>query len=379
MDFRGAQGHSAPMDVRDFDYDLPDAAVAQRPVEPRDMARLLVHGRADGRTRHRHIMDLVDELAPGDLLVANDTRVLPARVLARRASGGRVELLFLEPCPRSDEPRAWRAMVKPARKLSPGEVLSVEAPRAGLRPGGGAAPVARALEREGDGAVWHVVLERTGEEPCEAAGSTVEDLLGEFGGMPLPPYITRGLEAADTESYQTLFASAPGAVAAPTAGLHFTPRLLAALEARGVERATATLHVGAGTFLPVTAERVEEHVMHEERYELTEVACDAITRTRARGGRVVAVGTTSVRVLESCADEQGLLRPGVGRTQLFLVPGAEFRVVDALLTNFHLPRSTLLMLVSAFAGRERVLGLYAEALREGYRFYSYGDAMLLLP
>ena len=196
--------------------------------------------------------------------------------------------------------------------------------------------------------------------------------------MPLPPYISRAPEASDAERYQTRYAREPGAVAAPTAGLHFTDRLLAALAERGVERASVTLHVGAGTFLPVTVERVEEHRMHSERYVLSPEACAAVARAKARGGRIIAVGTTSVRVLESCAQPDGTLAPGAGRTDIFLTPGSEFRVVDGLLTNFHLPKSTLLMLVSAFAGRERVLALYREALAEGYRFYSYGDAMLLL-
>jgi S-adenosylmethionine:tRNA ribosyltransferase-isomerase len=220
--------------------------------------------------------------------------------------------------------------------------------------------------------VWSVALEAEGRD------APVEALLAEVGAVPLPPYITRPVEAADSERYPTVFARVDGAVAAPTAGLHFTPGLLAALERRGIERTTVTLHVGAGTFLPVTARRVEEHVMHAERYVLTAEACAAIARTKARGGRVIAVGTTSVRVLESCARADGSLAPGEGQTRLFLVPGAEFRVVDGLLTNFHLPGSTLLMLVAAFAGRERVLRLYREAIAHDYRFYSYGDAMLLL-
>jgi len=367
------------MDVGDFSFELPPGAIAVRPAEPRDSARLLVHRLAASSTRHATIRDLVDELRAGDLLIVNDTRVIPARVLARRLSGGRVECLFLEPAPTEGEPRAWRALVRPARKLAPGECLTLDASGA-LR--------VRAVEREGEGAAWRVVLEPHGNSgrSVEVGGDgeaseppSVEALLEQVGSMPLPPYIDRPADAADSESYQTLFAAAPGAVAAPTAGLHFTDTLLAALEARGVERATVTLHVGAGTFLPVTAEKVSEHVMHEERYALSAATCAAVARTRARGGRVIAVGTTSVRVLESCVDAEGVLRPGAGRTRLFLVPGSRLRVVDGLMTNFHLPRSTLLMLVAAFAGRERVLGLYAEALARGYRFYSYGDAMLLMP
>jgi S-adenosylmethionine:tRNA ribosyltransferase-isomerase len=378
MDTAPAELHRSRMHVRDFEFELPPEAIATRPAEPRDAARLLVHtlggaavGAAADEIRHRRIMDLPTELQAGDLLVVNDTRVLPARVHARRASGGRVELLFLEARPSAAEPRAWRALVKPARKLAPGERLAVEVPEERAVE---SAPqvVVRALEREGDGAVWSVALEAEGRDVPVMA------LLAEVGAVPLPPYITRAVEAADSERYQTLFARVPGAVAAPTAGLHFTSRVVEALERRGIERTTVTLHVGAGTFLPVTAERVEDHVMHDERYVLSAAACDAVARTKARGGRVIAVGTTSVRVLESCARADGSLVPGEGRTRLFLVPGAEFRVVDGLLTNFHLPGSTLLMLVAAFAGRERVLALYHEALAEGYRFYSYGDAMLLL-
>lgn len=362
MDRARPARQSPGVHVRDFHYELPTTAIATHPCEPRDAARLLVH-EPDGAgvTRHRHVRDLPDELRAGDLLVLNDTRVLPARVLATRRSGGRVECLFLEPAPEvhAEAPRAWRALVKPARKLAPDERLDA-----------GRGVTVRAVSREGESAVWWVCLERAPGEPTEA-------LLAEVGAMPLPPYIDRPAEDVDSERYQTVYARVPGAVAAPTAGLHFTPELLAALAERGVERTTVTLHVGAGTFLPVTAERVEDHVMHEERYELTAEACAAIARTRARGGRVVAVGTTSVRVLESCADADGGLAPGTGRTQLFLVPGAKFRVVDGLMTNFHLPGSTLLMLVSAFVGRERILGLYADAVQRGYRFYSYGDAQLL--
>jgi len=380
MDTARAAPHRSGMHVRDFEFELPTEAIATRPAEPRDAARLLVHdlgAETDGQTvgadltRHRRVVDLPSELRPGDLLVVNDTRVLPARVHARRASGGRVELLFLEARPSADEPRAWRALVKPARKLVPGERLAVEGTD-GRATDGAQRVVVRALERDGDGAVWSVALEAEGRDV------PVEALLAEVGAVPLPPYITRAVEAADSERYQTLFARVPGAIAAPTAGLHFTPGLVAALAERGVERTTVTLHVGAGTFLPVTAERVEDHVMHDERYVLPAEACTAIARTKARGGRVIAVGTTSVRVLESCARADGSLVPGEGRTRLFLVPGAEFRVVDGLLTNFHLPGSTLLMLVAAFAGRERVLALYRAALAQGYRFYSYGDAMLLL-
>ena len=354
------------MKVSDFDYALPSERIATHPVEPRDAARLFVHRRADDRSEHRRVRDLPELLAPGDLLVVNDTRVRSARLLGSRASGGAVELLLLD----RDAEGRWRSLVKPAGRLRPGERLELE----------GGALHAR-LERRARGAggelapEWWLVLEGDGDP---------EQLVERHGRMPLPPYIlrARGAEAerdADREAYQTVFARARGAVAAPTAGLHFTPELLARLAARGVERASVTLHVGLGTFQPVSVEDTGAHRMHSERFELPPETVRAVEAARARGGRVVAVGTTSVRVLESCANDAGRLRAGAGETALFLTPGARFRVVDALLTNFHLPRSTLLMLVSAFAGRERVLRLYAEAIERGYRFYSYGDAQLHLP
>jgi len=350
--------------VSDFHYTLPSERIAQEPVSPRDAARLLVHRVSADSSRHRRVRELGAELEAGDLLVLNDTRVLPARLFARRGSGGVVELLFLEPVAGG----GWRALVRPAKKLRPGEELSIDG---GL--------LARAVEREGEGPTWIVEF----ADP-EAPERSVVELLEEAGRMPLPPYIGRDREGdprdpTDRRRYQTVYAREPGAVAAPTAGLHFTAELLEALEARGIERATVTLHVGLGTFQPVSVEEVDEHEMHAESYRLDAEAAGAITRCRARGGRVVAVGTTSVRVLESCADAGGKLSPGSGRTRLFIHPGYRFRVIDGLLTNFHLPASTLLMLVSAFAGRERVLELYAQALRRDYRFYSYGDAMLLLP
>jgi len=369
--------------VLDFDYELPEGSIAQAPCAERDAARLLVHSKAAGETRHLRVRDLPALLEPGDLVVRNDTRVLPARLLARRASGGKVELLFLEPEPSSaprPDPRPWRAFANPGRKLRAGELLSV-APGLDLR--------LLRREREPDGTPrmeWIVELvPGAGPRP-------VEELLAEHGDMPLPPYVRRAREtepepgsaegaaqrARDAERYQTIYATRPGAVAAPTAGLHFTPELFARLAERGVETTSLTLHVGPGTFRPVEVEAVDEHRMHAERFELPPQAVEAIGRARERGGRVVAVGTTSVRVLEAVA-ARGPLAPCAGETDLFLRPGSPFRVVDALLTNFHLPRSTLLMLVSAFAGRERVLALYREAIERRYRFYSYGDAMLVLP
>lgn len=355
------------MKVAAFDYALPRERIAQLPVEPRDAARMFVHARAANASEHARVSELDRILAPGDLLVVNDTRVLAARLFGRRASGGAVELTLLERTPDG----LWRALVRPAAKLEPGERLELEH--------GALVAHMRERRRGPDGELepeWRLELEsREGE---------LEAALERHGHMPLPPYVQRARGedargALDRERYQTVFARVPGAVAAPTAGLHFTPELFERLAARGVERASVTLHVGEGTFRPVAAEDTERHVMHAERYELSHACVQAVERCRARGGRVVAVGTTSVRVLESCAGEDGALRPGAGETRLFLEPGSRFSVVDALLTNFHLPRSTLLMLVCAFAGRERTLELYAEAIAREYRFYSYGDAMLLLP
>ncbi|NOT31647.1 MAG: tRNA preQ1(34) S-adenosylmethionine ribosyltransferase-isomerase QueA [Planctomycetes bacterium] len=354
------------MKLSDFDYELPAERVAQRPTELRDRARLFVHERASDQSYHREMRDLAAFLRPGDLMVVNDTRVLPARLFARRASGGRIELLLLEPA--TSAPLAWTALVRPARRLSCGERLNLEgAPyRVHL--------VARASNHDGGaGMEWTVQLEAAPGVPIDPMTA-----MERAGHIPLPPYVQRSADGLDAARYQTVYASEPGAVAAPTAGLHFTPELLAHLAESGIERAALTLHVGPGTFQPVKCDDIEQHPMHAERYVLQAETVASVRRTRARAGRVVAVGTTAVRVLESCVGQDGELAAGRGSTRLFLHPGARFRVVDALLTNFHLPRSTLLMLVCAFAGRERVLRLYAEAIARGYRFYSYGDAMLLL-
>jgi S-adenosylmethionine:tRNA ribosyltransferase-isomerase len=347
--------------VAEFDYSLPEGAIAQEPASPRDAARLLVHDVARDRTEHARVRELDRWLRAGDLLVVNDTRVRNARLVGRRASGGAVELLLLEALERPGA-TLWRALLRPAAKLKPGERIELE---------GGA--LAARMEERGEGGEWRLRLEAPGP---------LEEAIERAGRAPLPPYIRRprgedALRERDRAWYQTPFARELGAVAAPTAGLHFTPELLERLERAGVERAAVTLHVGEGTFQPVTAADTREHRMHAERYLLPEATAEAVERCRARGGRVVAVGTTSVRTLETCAAGGGTVRAAAGETRLFLEPGARFRVVDALLTNFHLPRSTLLMLVSAFAGRERVLRLYREALEQGYRFYSYGDAMLL--
>jgi S-adenosylmethionine:tRNA ribosyltransferase-isomerase len=339
-----------------FDYELPADRIAQHPAPRRDDARLLVLGRVAGEPVHRSFRDVPEILRAGDLLVYNDTKVVPARISGRKPSGGRVELLLLE----RDADGAWCCLIDVARKPALGARLELD--------GGIAAEV---VGRSGD--VWRVRIDET--------SGKVEDVLDRVGRMPLPPYVRREggrHEDLDRERYQTVYARHAGAVAAPTAGLHFTPEILERLRRAGIEQAFVTLHVGAGTFRPVRTERVDDHRMESERYVLPEETAEAIAAVRRREGRVVAVGTTVVRVLESCAREREVI-PGAGRTDLFLRPGHRFRVVDGLVTNFHLPRSTLLMLVCAFAGRERVLAAYREAVASGYRFYSYGDAMLVLP
>lgn len=336
------------MRTADFDFELPPESIAQHAV-PRGESRLLVLDR-EGPERHRTVRDLPALLRPGDLLVLNDTRVIPARLFGRRAGGGRIELLLVE---RTGE-REWDALAKPGRRARPGTVIELE------------------------GLTAEVVDKREDGRHRLRFSEPIEPHLDRLGHIPLPPYIQRPDSSEDRERYQTVFARRPGAIAAPTAGLHFSEELLRGIAAAGVETATVTLHVGIGTFKPVAVERIEEHRMDSERYEVPEAAAEALRRVRAQDGRVVAVGTTVVRTLESAALASGAgeVRPGEGSTALFITPGFRFQVVDALLTNFHLPRSTLLMLVSAFAGRERVLAAYAEAVREGYRFYSYGDAML---
>ncbi len=336
--------------TRDFDYELPASSIAQEPA-PRGESRLLVLDRG-GSERHARVRDLPRLLRAGDLLVVNDTRVIPARLFGRRAAGGgRIELLLVE---RLSE-REWSALVKLGKRARPGTAIE-------LAPG---------LDAE--------VVDKDEEGRYRLRFSApVEPHLERLGHVPLPPYIHRPDTPEDRERYQTVYARSPGAIAAPTAGLHFSEELLREIEEAGVPIARVTLHVGIGTFKPVTAERIADHRMDRERYEIGEEAAAAIRRTRERGSRVVAVGTTVVRTLESAAlAGGGEVRAGAGATQLFITPGFRFQVVDALLTNFHLPRSTLLMLVSAFAGRERILAAYEEAIRAGYRFYSYGDAMLV--
>ncbi len=342
------------MKPSDFDYELPEERIAQEPVTPRDASRLLVL-RPDGRREHRIFSELDRLLSPGDLLVFNDTKVLPARLVGRKETGGRVELLLCEPL-EGGLGRRWRAMGQASKPIREGSAVAFD----GLS--------ARILAAEGEG-FYEVLLDREGD--------ALEAALSRAGKIPLPPYVRREPGPLDRERYQTIWAREPGSAAAPTAGLHFTEPLLARLEARGVRRTALTLHVGPGTFLPVRVEDVEEHRMHAERYEVPAAAAAEIAACRERGGRVVAVGTTTVRTLESAFDGERVVA-GPGRTALFVRPGHAFRTVDALVTNFHLPRSTLLMLACAFGGTERVLAAYGDAVSRGYRFFSYGDAMLLI-
>ena len=360
----GAASHPDPADqwLSNYGFDLPEAAIAQRPVEPRHAARLLVVQPQAG-AQHRRVWDLAASLEAGDLLVVNDTRVLQARLAARRASGGAVELLVLEP---QGEGR-WCCLAKPAKKLRPGDWLTVEAP--------GQPPLALqvlALDPSTGG--------RLVQFPADCIDAVaLEPLLLRYGAIPLPPYIHQH-SASDSERYQTRYATKPGAVAAPTAGLHLSDALLAELEARGVELARVTLHVGLGTFRPVETEDLSQLELHSEWVEVTPALVAAVAACRARGGRVIAVGTTSVRSLEAVAAlHGGQLAPHRGPVNLVIQPGYRFAVVQGLLTNFHLPNSSLLLLVSALIGRKRLLDLYAEAISEGYRFFSYGDAMWIDP
>jgi len=333
----------------DFNYELPEELIAQQPLAERSASRLLTLDGASGAIADRLIRDLPALLAPGDLLVFNDTRVIPARLFALKDTGGRVELLLERPL----DGMAALVHARASKPLRPAMLLHSR---------GG--PI-RILERRGD--LWVVEL------PEAALG-----FFEHYGQMPLPPYIRRDPDAADATRYQSVFARRHGAVAAPTASLHFDDALLAALDARRVQRAFVTLHVGAGTFQPVRTDAVGAHVMHAEFVEVGADACAAVAAARARGARIVAVGTTVVRALESAAGG-GTLAPYLGDSSLFIVPGFRFRVVDAMVTNFHLPESTLLMLVSAFAGREAVLAAYRHAVSSQYRFFSYGDAMFVTP
>jgi S-adenosylmethionine:tRNA ribosyltransferase-isomerase len=357
-----------------YDYHLPEGYIAQAPAVPRDSSRLLV---VNHRSHHNHAVfrDLSTWLKPGDLLVMNNTRVIPARLYGRKTSGLPVEVLLLEPQP---EPNRWLALVKPGRRLKPGAQILFGHPGSELFPGVSPAPP----PEPGNAVLSAKVVATdppTGGRFLEfevPSSHTLEDLLAHLGQVPLPPYISE--TEAEPEQYQTVYAAEPGAVAAPTAGLHFTPELLTQLSKLGIEQAFLTLHIGVGTFRPVEAEVITDHQMHAEWFELSAETVAKIRETKAKGGRVIAVGTTVVRSLEGAA-QSGQLQPYKGKTNLFIYPGYRWQVVDGLITNFHLPRSSLMMLVSAMIGRERLLQLYQVAVDQKYRFYSFGDAMLILP
>jgi len=342
--------------LADFDYHLPPNRVAHQPARPRDAARML-HIRPDSLA-DLTIRDLSGLLRSGDMLVANDTKVFPAQLQARSGNAS-VGITLDRPCPDG----TWKALARNSRRLMPGDTLTIE---------GTANLTAQVSEKSADGSIALIF---------NKAGDALMQAFDQAGALALPPYITRpaGPTPEDAFDYQTVFARHQGAVAAPTAGLHFTPALLADLAQAGIGRVTVTLHVGIGTFLPVRVDRVTDHRMHAERGEITAAAAAAINEARRNGGRVIAVGTTSLRLLESAAQQDDTIQPFHGETDLFILPGYRFRVVDRLLTNFHLPRSTLLMLVSAFAGRERIKSAYAHAIEAGYRFHSYGDACFLEP
>ena len=341
------------MDLHDFYYELPRELIAQDPLEDRSGSRLLVLNRSTGETEHHIFREIREYLRPGDCLVVNDTKVIPARLIgSREGTGAKIEVLLLKR--RADD--VWETLVKPGKKARPGVRLCF-----------------------GDGLLRGEVLEvvEDGNRLIRFTYEGIfEEILDRLGQMPLPPYITHQLK--DRNRYQTVYAKHDGSAAAPTAGLHFTPELLDEIRKKGVQIAHVTLHVGLGTFRPVKVEAIEDHHMHSEFYVVEEEQARIINETRAGGGRIIAVGTTSCRTLESAADEDGVLRAGSGWTDIFIYPGYEFRLTDCLITNFHLPESTLLMLVSALAGRERILKAYEEAVKERYRFFSFGDAMFII-
>ncbi|WP_425052526.1 tRNA preQ1(34) S-adenosylmethionine ribosyltransferase-isomerase QueA [Psychromarinibacter sp. S121] len=349
------------MKLSDFDFDLPDDLIATRPARPRSSARLLVAG--PDWTEDGHVYDLTRWLQPGDRLVLNDTKVIPARLFGARTretgqgpATAKIEATLVEPTPSG----TWQALIKPLRKVAEGEEITFSD------------TLSARLVTKGEG---------MGELAFNLSGDDFDAALAEAGAMPLPPYIAakRPADEADREDYQTVWAERSGAVAAPTASLHFDEPLLAALVERGVEFTHVTLHVGAGTFLPVKVDDVSQHKMHAEWGEVSEKAAAEIAATKAAGGRVIPVGTTALRLIETAARDTGAIAPWTGDTDIFIRPGFDFRVADALMTNFHLPKSTLLMLVSALMGRDRILDIYDHAVRGGYRFFSYGDASLLLP
>lgn len=336
------------MKTADFDYHLPESSIAQTPAEPRDSSRLLVLNRATGHIEHRIFREIGDYLHPGDLLVINQTRVIPARLAAHKDTGGKVELLLL----RREDDCTWECLV------------------------GGKGMNRGRRVRLADGLGGEIVDVLDGSRRRVRFDEPVESHLPSDGVMPLPPYIREELK--DPERYQTVYAKTPGSAAAPTAGLHFTPHLMDSLREKGIRFAEVTLHVGLDTFAPVTEDDPRQHTIHTEWCELSDATARLINETKAAGGRVIGVGTTSVRTLESAADGLGRVRPISGPTSIYILPGYEYKAVDAIITNFHLPKSTLIMMISAFAGREMVLRTYETAVREGYRFYSFGDAMLIV-
>ncbi len=337
----------------DYLYDLPEELIAQTPVDNRETSRLLVYDRKSATEHHKSFKDILEFLRRGDVLVVNDTRVIPARMYVKRQTGGQTEVLLL----REVEPATWECLVRPAKRIRTGEILEAEGDR-----------TLEVLE-EGDEGKRIIRF---------APADGFQEWLERIGEPPLPPYIRRAPEREDWDRYQTVYAKNNGAVAAPTAGLHFTEELLDKLRNMGVNVVSLTLHVGIGTFRPVSVENILEHKMDAEVYEVSSETAAAINDARKNGGRIFAVGTTVVRTLETLGDDNGMLRPGTGETSIFIHPPYEYKMVDALITNFHLPGSTLIMLVSALAGRENVLKLYREAVERKYRFFSYGDAMLIL-
>ncbi len=341
------------MNINDFDYYLPEELIAQTPLKNRTASRLLVVNRKDGSTEHKSFSDITNYIKPGDCLVLNNTRVIPARLLGNRENtGGAVELLLL----RQVEGDVWESLVRPGKKCRVGDRVTF----------GDGKLAAEIIQVKEDGNRL-VRFEYQG---------IFNEILSELGEMPLPPYIKEKL--ADPERYQTVYSKVEGSAAAPTAGLHFDQALLESLTQSGVKLAYVTLHVGLGTFRPVKAETIEEHTMHSEAYSVTEETAALMNETKKNGGRIICVGTTATRVVETLADENGIMHAGSGETSIFIYPGYTFKLTDSLITNFHLPKSTLVMLVSALAGRERILSAYEEAVRERYRFFSFGDAMMIL-
>jgi S-adenosylmethionine:tRNA ribosyltransferase-isomerase len=342
----------------DFNYLLPPQLIAQHPLSERSASRLMVLDGPSGTLSHHRFSELLDFLQPDDLLVFNDTRVIPARLWGRKATGGQVEILI----ERLTGANSALAHIRASKSPRAGSFIHLS-PEANGEPG----------------AYRLLVTGREGELFCIASqdGHALTSIMQDIGHMPLPPYIERHDEVSDKDRYQTVYAKREGAVAAPTAGLHFSEALLQQIDARGIRRTTVTLHVGAGTFQPVRADDIEDHLMHKEYTEVDEHACAAVRETRARGGRVIAIGTTAVRCLESASQATGDVSPLCGDTDIFIYPGYRFRSVDAMVTNFHLPESTLLMLVSAFAGRDVVMNAYEQAIEANYRFFSYGDAMFI--